>query len=661
MLTMTSLPPDSYPLGARDSAHLRFPGISSDASSSVISPLTLPRGTTGYFDHPSGTSHPASGAAARKARAGNVYSPSSPAGVPQFLSPHLTPLTREVQRQLHPQRSASLSPTRHIPSLGATRVRSMVSSPSGVPAGAPFVAGGFASHTAVPPLSSMSSGHPRSASADAAGAPSQNQMVRRLVQQNGRIREAWEAERKYMEANRERAEEVYKEERALMEEERAEWEEEKAILVEQIERLEQQVWTLGGDVRLAGESRVDRADRPSVSVPTRRSGDGIAELEQRNRSPSDSATQSHGAGPAQRTGALVSGGDAFRGPRAPVAFQPIAGAAALLPMQAAPLGSIQERLTPPKQHESASFIPPASHIPLPPSSTESMASPVQEDADPIPIVDIQEIHPELEGIPIKAPAVQKPTFRDSPSPPSSKPSSNASSPPTSAAATAKLRRAAKGDTLQLLAANAVERLTMHAGHTPNHSLSLLPTATISQVTTASSSGDSTPTLQLEDSASAPTSSEAAQGKEPVPVSQPYELDVTVHATTDHPEPILEPADDIELKGPLMVRNMPAHDELFFRRLSDKLEEVSKGSQAAVPAVLKDTFGLNEPNGDEKDGSEAVAGTNVDGAAAAAAADDSSNGSSKGSPTEKGSDSDELEIPLKLKKSNNFGAPFGEFR
>ncbi len=33
--------------------------------------------------------------------------------------------------------------------------------------------------------------------------------------------------------------------------------------------------------------------------------------------------------------------------------------------------------------------------------------------------------------------------------------------------------------------------------------------------------------------------------------------------------------------------MPAHDEIFFRRLSDKLEEVIKDNQAALPAVLKD--------------------------------------------------------------------------
>jgi fibrillarin-like rRNA methylase len=66
-------------------------------------------------------------------------------------------------------------------------------------------------------------------------------MNQRLLQQNARIREAWEAERKYLEANRERAEEVYKEERALMEEERAEWEAEKATLLAEIRRLQQLV------------------------------------------------------------------------------------------------------------------------------------------------------------------------------------------------------------------------------------------------------------------------------------------------------------------------------------------------------------------------------------------------------------------------------------
>ncbi len=80
-------------------------------------------------------------------------------------------------------------------------------------------------------------------------------MIRRLVQQNGRIREAWEAERKYMEANRERAEEVCKEERALMEEERAEWEDEKAQLLQQIGQLEHQLLLTGGDMHRSRDLR----------------------------------------------------------------------------------------------------------------------------------------------------------------------------------------------------------------------------------------------------------------------------------------------------------------------------------------------------------------------------------------------------------------------
>ncbi len=47
---------------------------------------------------------------------------------------------------------------------------------------------------------------------------------------------------------------------------------------------------------------------------------------------------------------------------------------------------------------------------------------------------------------------------------------------------------------------------------------------------------------------------------------------------DHPEPLLEPSEDVELRGPLMVRNMPAHDEIFFRKLSDKLKKKSAGEK-----------------------------------------------------------------------------------
>lgn len=287
------------------------------------------------------------------------------------------------------------------------------------------------------------------------------------------------------------------------------------------------------------------------------------------------------------------------------------------------------------------------HPPLPTSGdTISLAEVVEADSGPIPIVDIQEIHPELEGIPIKATSVKKSTFTDGASQNSSKSSSRATSPPTT---DKRPRVSSQGSnnehTLEALAAPEPERLTMHAGHTPSHSLSQLPT--ISATTTASSSGDSTPTISQADGPSSKglatipegdSSQSALDNREPKSDNQEGNSE-------DHPEPSFEAREDPELKGPLMVRNVPAHDEIFFRRLSDKLEEVQKNTKAALPAVLKDIPELSlrvKPETNDK--LSAVR----------------ESGSEKGS-SPKSSDEEELDIPLKIRKSFNFGAPLGEFR
>ncbi len=72
-------------------------------------------------------------------------------------------------------------------------------------------------------------------------------MVELLVKQNGRLREAWEAERKYLQANRERAEEVYREERALMDEERMGWVAERTMLLDELAFLKQELGGLAAE------------------------------------------------------------------------------------------------------------------------------------------------------------------------------------------------------------------------------------------------------------------------------------------------------------------------------------------------------------------------------------------------------------------------------
>lgn len=286
---------------------------------------------------------------------------------------------------------------------------------------------------------------------------------------------------------------------------------------------------------------------------------------------------------------------------------------------------------------------------VPASDCARRASVSESEAMPIPTVDVGGIHPELEGIPIKTSTLKKPTFTDSPSHRGTQASSTPVSPPTASPGKSKALRGSEKQMLTALAADdEADRLVMHAGHTPGSSHPTLPVDG-SGAATASSHGR--PTVLNKDSAE-----EAKHEAECCSSDACSRPDETLG---DHPEPVFEPDEDRELTGPLMVRNMPAHDEIFFQKLSDKLEEVTKDHNAALPAVLKES----EP-------------------AAAAAADGpveqgSSQRQSQRGPRQGGPDADdpgteesksssrqsdgEPEIPLKLKRSINLGAPFGEVR
>ena len=610
---MTKLPSESFwPLGLPDpDARLPFPKLSSD-SSSLISPLTLPRSVAGYFDHVaikgSAPTQLVNGSIPHNSRGARVYSPLSP-GVrdptyqhASFLSPHLLPITKQGDHQLEQYRPSSLPPKIRngltSPMAGENGLRSREG--SAVPGLSPLANGPLS------PMDLAAAGHPRSVSADAASAPSHAQMIRRLVQQNGRIREAWEAERKYLEANRERAEEVYKEERALMEEERAEWDAEKAALLQEIERLQQQISAIGGGSQPAPSD--SRALSPTSFSGLGLRGGTMGEAGGSARSSQSSQGNTQSAIQSGRTAARNGG------------------------LSSSPTGR----------------IPPDQPVPGPNAPTSDFLKPdpaPESETGPIPIVDVQEIHPELEGIPIRAKSVKKSTFTDSASQSGSHTSSRSSSPPN---ASESPKSARKEQTLQVLAANEVARLTMHAGHTPSHSLSSLATVASSGTATATSNGgDSTPTMPREDNTISQAVAAVASNDAASESSTGHDQHLG-----DHPEPIFEPTEDRELKGPLMVRNMPAHDEIFFQKLSDKLEEVVKDDKAALPAVLKDD---SEPAQQPAGQTKAHAGEGEPEPQHELHRTDSSGteGSSKGEETP--------EIPLKFKKRMNFGAPFGAMR
>lgn len=608
---MTKLPSESFwPAGIDSEASAPFPKLSSDPSSSLISPLTLPRGVSGYFDQllPAATpSH-------------RVYSPLSPGtrGPPlhpgSFFSPRTLPTSAKgKQMQLEQQqRSSSLPPkTRNTITSPTPRAESGLRLQQDPTVG-PALGGSSNVADDSNRLTSFTlADHPRSLSADPASPTLHAQMVQRVIQQNARLREAWEAERKYLEANRERAEEVYKEERALMEVERAEWDAERATLMQEVARLRQAL------ARSAGS-------------PLGGTGAG---------------SHSNGVSPASNSLSPRSGSQ--------TAGQTFRSGGRSLPT-AAP---INPDLTSPRSPNGPTEAKPDF---LRPSEGSEAGS------DPVPIVDVGEIHPELEGIPIKATSVKKATFTGGGSRSGSPTSHSSGTSPDRS----KSPRASKEQTLQVLAAKASDRLVMHAGHTPNHSLSSLATAASSGTITASSnSGSSTPTMLHGDGSS---SRGTATADEPSHADLfPILTDRHGRVITDrpeHPEPIYEPLDDPELKGPLMVRNMPAHDEVFFRKLSDKLAEVSKDGEAALPAVLKDA-GAEEPAQSAAEPSSGAAQTKdaarpqaqPQSQPAGSSSDGSGSGSGSSRSGSRSNDEEFLDVPLKFKKRMNFGAPFGEIR
>ncbi|KAF4582980.1 tho complex subunit 7 domain-containing protein [Ophiocordyceps camponoti-floridani] len=272
----------------------------------------------------------------------------------------------------------------------------------------------------------------------------------------------------------------------------------------------------------------------------------------------------------------------------------------------------------------------------------------------VPVIDVHELDPNLDGIPIKANAVQKWTF-------SSAPNQRHSASPGRGVGTYRVRRqlgaqnrrsvdrgrisrdrqTSRDQTLQVLAVEESRRLTMHAGHTPNHSISILPPLTV----VGGESDGPTHSLdrQADMEASRVGGKEATQ-KQPPDDDDDGDDDDDQH--DQHEEEVV--ADDGHLdqdkplRGPLMVKNIPAQDDLFFAQLDQKLESVMKSGQDSLPSVLR-TPSPAEPavHGCLRlDGAHHEPEDDVDDGAVA--------------------DDEDIEpdVPLRLRSTANFGAPFG---
>ncbi|KAF9775855.1 hypothetical protein IL306_006015 [Fusarium sp. DS 682] len=521
-----------------------------------------------------------------------------------------------------------------------------------------------ASSTAPLPNVSSSSGLvgaslSRSVSADAvAASQSSVRVVQRLVQQNQLIREAWEAERNHLEANRRRAEEVYQEERIIMDEVRDSWEVEKDAMAQEIKELKERLHRLEGENRalkaLTAQSiQITGMVSPLASQPGG-SGEGSMESSYFQGPPERLASRA----PNPAIPASLSMSDASSLPpglygasRRPQYFQP--GGA---------------RVSPPTQLESSPFVPLDPRMQTQnPGAKDFLSSPTDDAATPVPVIDVQEIDPKLEGIPLKATAVQKPTFATGAAPPEN-PASPVTSPPGPAVQSPEQSRrptnarvSSKEYTLQALSAVESRRLTMHAGHTPSHSLSLFPQ--VNPTDTGSVIGEgATPTAESVMSLDAAAIAEQVeQDTLLVPVqadgrdSKVSLISVAKERDPNAPDVMMKPSGgDKALKGPLMLRNMPAKDELFFEKLNQALEPISQG-QNALPAVM------------QNHGFGSIAGPSGSNAAAHMPKQDSpggGDGSADDQPDADDSDGEgsgkaiEVDVPLKLKSTSNFGAPFG---
>ncbi|KLU90770.1 hypothetical protein MAPG_10621 [Magnaporthiopsis poae ATCC 64411] len=732
--SMTRAANDSFlPSGAvhdRDDLHLAaFHGMVQAEASSVVSPLSLPRGATQYFDAQNhhlpamngeglGPVHtyytasslapasaqaqqqqqvpPSASSLARSASSAGPYSfspslqvPTAPKQQSQFISPRLAPTSTQIERQLRQQtrqqqRSASLSPTRRSASLpvgSVLRNHSAVPSPSripfnstmmpldaavvapypGVPASVPIELPS-ASYTQAqqqpmlqpytqaqqPPMLQARSGSGGDMLLSVAGQQAQTQKIALLEKQNSLIRQAWESERRYLEANRSRAEEVYQEERAIMDMERTEWEAERVALMDEIVRLKDQAKALrSGSSRFA---HVESIPEEGGLTPCLRGGGsnglcspGSASLSPlpQHRAPRAGTTQT-AAFQSQasyshvdpRASAILTGTTHISPSRQPESSP-------FIPLTQQP----QEQ-----QHQASSSTAASSEQQQPTPSTMTSAS-QSEDEQPAPIIDVQDIHPELEGIPLKKTAVHRATFTDGDnSHEGSKPTSTKTSPTLDNAAPddqqtdANQRKVPEKDPLKVLAAPEPVRLRMNAGHTPNHSLSVLPSCASTEVqTTASSSGEVTPTTAT--GFDCDSGSDKGKGREKA-TEEPAEPPVTKEAAAElEGAPTTAPDEDLPLKGPLHLRNLPAKDAKFFDLLDKKLNDVSKGeTEDALPKVLQNDT-LAGPKAGEKAGDQKRESK-------------SQHSSQAPSPSEAESS---LEIPLRIRKTSNFGAPLGEIR
>ncbi|KAL6836251.1 hypothetical protein J3E69DRAFT_21483 [Trichoderma sp. SZMC 28015] len=272
---------------------------------------------------------------------------------------------------------------------------------------------------------------------------------------------------------------------------------------------------------------------------------------------------------------------------------------------------------------SPTFSPflPSSPYPDAGAASGGVSTPVRSPKRPLSVIDVHELDPKLEGISLRANAVRRSTFEEAP-PDGSPPS--------------KRRRSLSNDYYivnnvqgedEVTDTKKIEyeedeerRLTMHAGSTPPPYSPSLP----SEILRLRSQNSATPTAssllpERYDSLETEDRSVTATAKEEVGESSGVSYSDYSHhlGRADSPGVLSAASGDAPLKGPLMIKNIPAQDELFLAALNERLEPISQGQDAlpravqtpvAVPASLSAVHG--EPF-DGADASQTTAPDNTD--------------------------------------------------
>ncbi|OAQ58199.1 hypothetical protein VFPPC_11920 [Pochonia chlamydosporia 170] len=234
--------------------------------------------------------------------------------------------------------------------------------------------------------------------------------------------------------------------------------------------------------------------------------------------------------------------------------------------------------------------------------------------EPTRVIDVREIYPDLEGIPIKAKTVQNPTFETTFSTLKLVGSPTASHENALRNHANKERKVgltiseksdidcrrygnvslpgAEDQSKRAPATDESYHLIMHAGHTPRHSLSSFPAMAAAEINRVSACNRGSRPAAFASSAlehkHGDTSSNCHYSRKAhVRAGEQVFLEDLNFA--GHPGP----ADDAPVQRSPTIENLPEQDEIFWAELSQRLERISLGEQPLPKVLLSLAFELSE--------------------------------------------------------------------